>query len=387
MLVPEDPMCEDLTRRGFLKGSGVAILSLPFFQSVAFAKKERKTKRVVMVAFAGGVRSRETIETPENVPNLMRIAEQGVVCPNVNVRNNGHFGATMSIFTGNSEIRGIRENERGENPTVFEYARKGKELPANAVWLSTAGGAQQRNLVYSLHKDYGEPYGANLIDADGLFNAEFRNVLQSYGKPTLPGEAEEEAMAKLRSAMQPPPEGAAGLNDPETLARLQRYLLEEISGKTTEITGPGAGDARALAVAVSVLRLFKPTLMGVVLQNADIAHGSYNGYVEVIRRADEQLGRLWDSIQADQELRETTTVMILPEFGRDRNLNQRNGLDHGDSSPELLRVAMVGAGPDFKKGKTISKGLDSVDVCPTACELLGVKAEFANGKVMREILA
>jgi hypothetical protein len=380
-------MCEDLTRRGFLKGSGVAILSLPFFQSVAFAKKEWKTRHVVMVAFAGGVRSRETIETPANVPNLMRIGEAGVVCPNVGVMNNGHFGATMSIFTGNTEYLGIRENERSENPTVFEYARKGRSLPANAVWLSTAGGAQQRNLVYSLNKDYGEAYGANLIDADGLFNAEFRRVLESYGQPSLPGEAEEDAMARLRSSMTPPPAGAAGLNDPETLARLQRYLLEEISGKTTQITGPGAGDARALSVAVSVLRLFKPTLMGVVLQNADIAHGSYNGYVEVIRRADEQLGRLWDSIQRDPELKDSTTVMILPEFGRDRNLNQRNGLDHGDSSPELMKVSLVAAGPDFKKGKTVSAGLRSVDVCPTACELLGVQPEFSSGKVMREVFA
>ena len=106
-------------------------------------------------------------------------------------------------------------------------------------------------------------------------------------------------MAKLRSSMTPPPAGAAGLNDPETLARLQRYLLEEISGKTTQITGPGAGDARALSVAVSVLRLFKPTLMGVVLQNADIAHGSYNGYLEVIRRNDQEVGALWDAVQRD----------------------------------------------------------------------------------------
>ncbi|MHC4819044.1 MAG: hypothetical protein ACYTF8_13415, partial [Planctomycetota bacterium] len=117
-------MCEDLTRRGFLKGSGVALMSLPWLGSAAFAAKKYKTKRVVLIAFAGGVRSRETIGEPQNIPNLMRMAAQGVVCPNVNVMNNGHFGATMSIFTGNYEFRGIRENERGENPTVFEYCRK-----------------------------------------------------------------------------------------------------------------------------------------------------------------------------------------------------------------------------------------------------------------------
>jgi len=379
-------MCEELTRRGFLKGSGVAMLSLPWLGSAAFAAKKYKTERVVLIAFAGGVRSRETIGEPGNIPNLMRIAAQGVVCPNVNVMNNGHFGATMSIFTGNYELRGIRENERGGNPTVFEYCRKDLALPSNTVWLSTTGGAQQRNLVYSGHKEYGEEYGANLIDADGVLSPEFRKVIETFGKPSMPSKSEQEAVSKLRQSMERPPATPDGVsNDPATADRLQRYILEELQGNTSRITGPGAGDARALSVAVSVLRLFKPSLMGVVLQNADIAHGSFNAYVSVIRRADEQIGRLWDSIQSDPELRATTSVLVLPEFGRDRNLNQRNGLDHGDNSPDLRKVSLIAAGPDFKEGKTISKSFRSIDVCPTACALLGAEAAYANGKMVREL--
>jgi len=382
-------MCEDLTRRKFLKGSGLAMMSLPLLHGPALAARNRfKTKHLVLVAFAGGVRSKETIHTPANVPNLMRIAEQGVIAPNVNVMNNGHFGATMTIFTGNTEYRGIRENERGPNPTVFEYVRKGQELPAQTVWLSTSGGAQQRNLVYSQHEDYGEKYGANLIDAEGVFNTEFKRVIDSFGKPSVPGETEEEAVAKLRKAMQPAPETRGGLsNDPETIDRLQKYILEEIAGRTARITGPGSSDARALQVAVSVLRIFRPTMLGIVLQNADIAHGSYNAYQNVIQRADEQIGRLWDSIQADPQLRDSTTVMVLPEFGRDANLNQRNGLDHGDNSPDLRKVAMVAAGPDFKKGRTVTKDFKSIDVTPTACALMGVESDHAKGRVMRELLA
>ena len=380
-------MCEDLTRRGFLKGSGVVVASLPFLSSPAFAKKKYKTKHVILVAFAGGVRSRETIGEPQNIPNLMRIKEAGVVCPNVNVMNNGHFGATMSIFTGNYEYRGIRENERGDNPTVFEYVRKYNDLPAQTVWLSTSGGAQQHNLVYSGHEDYGEKYGANLIDAEGVFNTEFRKVISSFGTPSVPGKGEDEAVAKLRKAMSPPPAVKSGLaNDPETIDRLQKYILKEIAGQTARITGPGSSDARAISVAVSVLRIFKPALLGVVLQNADVAHGSFNSYTQVIRRADEQLGRLWDSIQADPELRDSTTVMVLPEFGRDRNLNQRNGLDHGDNSPELRKVCLFAAGPDFKKGKVITKNIKSIDVCPTACALLAAKSEFASGRVLAELI-
>jgi hypothetical protein len=382
-------MCDDLTRRGFLKGSGVAILSLPFLSDAAFAaKRKTKTKHVVLVAFAGGVRSRETIGTPGNIPNLMRIAEKGIVCPNVNVMNNGHFGATMSIFTGQREFAGIRENERGENPTVFEYVRKARSLDANMVWLSTTGGPQQRNLVYSRHPEYGEAYGANLIDADGVFNTEFRRVIDGFGKPSVPTAREEDAVARLRAAMEAPPPVEGGLsNDAATIERLQRYILEEISGRTARITGPGAGDARAIQVATSVLRIFRPSLLGVVLQNADIAHGSFNAYTNVIQRADEQLGLLWDSIQADPELKDSTTIMVLPEFGRDRNLNQRNGLDHGDNTPELRKVAMIGAGPDFKAGRTITSEFHSIDVCPTACTLLGAEAEFAAGKTVPALFA
>ena len=324
--------------------------------------------------------------TPANVPNLMRIAEQGIICPNVNVMNNGHFGATMTIFTGNTEYRGIRENERGPNPTLFEYVRKGNDLPAQTVWLSTSGGAQQRNLVYSGHEDYGEKYGANLIDAEGIFNTEFKKVIESFGKPSVPGKEEDEAVAKLRRAMNPPPATSSGLaNDPETIERLQKYILEEIAGRTARITGPGSGDARALQVAVSVLRIFRPKMLGVVLQNADIAHGSFNGYQSVIQSADAQIGRLWDSIQADPQLRDSTTIMVLPEFGRDSNLNQRNGLDHGDNSPDLRKVAMFAAGPDFKSGKTITKDFKSIDVTPTACALMGVKSEHAKGRVLKEL--
>jgi uncharacterized protein (DUF1501 family) len=176
-------------------------------------------------------------------------------------------------------------------------------------------------------------------------------------------------------------------NSAEASLRIQRYILEELKGDTAQITGPGAGDAKSIRVARNLLRLFKPKLISVVLQNADVAHGSFNAYSDVIRRNDQEIGLLWDSILADPELRDTTSVFVLPEFGRDANLNQRNGLDHGDASEDLRKIFCVAAGPDFKQGKTITKAVDSVDVCPTAAALLGCEAPMAQGKLMKAILA
>ena len=62
------------------------------------ASRPGRVEHVIVVAFAGGVRSKEVLETPANVPNLMRIASRGVTMPNVTCANLGHYGAALHIF-------------------------------------------------------------------------------------------------------------------------------------------------------------------------------------------------------------------------------------------------------------------------------------------------
>lgn len=383
-----------LTRRDFVKSTAAVAAGASFLpgllkENVAWAETGFKTKRVILVAFAGGVRSRETIGTPENIPNLMRIAKAGVVCPNMKARNVGHFGAALGLFTGCVEEQGIRENQRGRNPTVFEYMRKQLDLPAKEVWLSTTGGAQTLNYAYGEHKDYGAKYGANLISGDGLFNAEFRDILDKFGRPKQQTDSEAALLRKLEASMDPEEvkKIADGTlrNDPETQKKVKQFILDEISANTAEMTGPGAQDAKSVRVAMNLFRIFKPRVIGIGLMEADVAHNSYNAYVEVIRRNDAEIGKLWDAIQADPELKETTTIMVLPEFGRDKDLNQRNGLDHGDRSDELGKVAMFAAGPDFRKGGQNLAEFQTIDVAPTLCQLMGAKAEHAKAKGLKEL--
>lgn len=389
-------------RRTFLRsaaglGVGIAAASLlgPVRGALAAPAEPKapkyKTKRVIVVAFAGGVRQRDVIGTPQNSPNILRIAKRGTVLTSVKAANLGHYGAALAIFTGCPEAQGIRENARGESPTLFEYLRKHANLPAHEVWLSTSAGAQTVNFAYGTHPDYGAKYGANLISTDGLFNADFRDLIGSFGNVSVPSGDEAARVEKLAKSLDPSwIEGAKAddfANDPSQNLRIQRYILEELRGDTAAITGPGAVDAKSIRVARNLLRLFRPKVIGVVLQNADVAHGSYNSYLEVIRRNDAEVGLLWDAVQADTELRDTTSIFILPEFGRDAALNQRNGLDHGDGSEDLHRVFCVAAGPDFKQDKIIQRPADAFDLCPTIAELFETKTEFARGKSIRPIYA
>ncbi|TDJ69346.1 MAG: twin-arginine translocation signal domain-containing protein [Planctomycetota bacterium] len=388
----------ETSRRTFLKtaaitgGALVGTGLVPGLSPLAFARgprsplrDDRKTKHIVLIAFAGGVRTKETFGMPANVPNLTAMADEGVLFPRVRTANLGHFGASMSIFTGISEPRGIRENSRGPDPTLFEYLRKDLGLPQSDVWITTSGGAQQVNYSYGLHADYGPKYGANTLDGDGIFNKEFQEVLEAYGMPKPMGEGEKEILDRLRGSLGAGDEESA--REAEALARVEQYILDELTRGTSDITGAGAADAKALRLARNLLSIFKPRVVGVVLQNADIAHGSFNGYMEVIRRNDAAVGELWNAVKDDAELADSTAFIILPEFGRDADLNARRGLDHGDGSDDLNYVSCVAWGPDFKRGAVVRDVVRTIDVTPTICDLLGASARHSRGGRMPGLYA
>jgi len=389
-----------LTRRTLLERSaavgGLASLGvLPTFALPRAA--ERRTEHVILVLFAGGVRTRETLGQPEGVPTLARLAAEGVVYPRTRTANLGHFGATMSVFTGISEARGIRENSRPLDPTLFEYLRRDSGLAADDVWISTSGGVQQTNFSHSLHRDYGPEYGANVLDGDGILDEptsgldpigtrEFKDLLAAYGRPTEMEPSEQALFERMRGAVGGDGRGARD-EDSASSAVVERYILDELTSGTVELRGANAADAKALRVGRNLVSLFQPKLLAVVLQQADVAHGSFDAYTEVIRQNDAALGELWETVRQSPRMRDTTAIIVLPEFGRDRDLNARRGLDHGDGSDDLNYVATVCWGPDFAQGREVKEEVRTIDVCSTVCDLFGARPRFGRGGRLPRLFA
>ena len=369
-----------MDRRAFLRtaaATGGVLAAARLLPARAEPAAGRRTKHLVLVAFAGGVRTRETFGTPENVPTLQALADEGVLYTRARTSNLGHFGAALAIFTGVAEQRGIRENARSNDVTLFEYLRKDLGWGPNEAWIATSGGAQQVNYAYGLHPDYGARFGANTLDGEGIFNREFKALLETWGRPRTWSAAEEAQLARLRSTLAARA-GAAAADS--SAAQVERFLLEELTRGTADLTGPNASDAKALRVARNLLVLFRPKITAVVLQDADVAHGNYGGYVEVVRRNDAALGTLWQAIKQDPELADSTAIVVVPEFGRDRDLNARRGLDHGDGSEDLGFVSCTCWGPDFKRKSIVKEEVGVVDVTPTICDLFGAKSRLARGK-------
>ena len=392
----------DMSRRLFLRSAGAGAAALGTGMAlnwnvkdvVAAAYESQPDDRyMVLIAMAGGVRSKETIHMPQNIPNIMgKIIPNGVVFANTATNGSGHFGSTYSIFTGNSEQSYSRSLDPSPNPTIFEYLRKHRGYPADRVWISTLGSQQDKLLACGSHKEYGPEYGANLISGSGLFNQEFKSVMDYFGKPQKNTGPEEQALSLIRGPIAETSLSrlaTQGLvtNSPEKVSEIERYILDEVAGGKQALTGPGAADAQALRLSFQIMRIFKPYMMGVRLAQADVGHGNFNAYVDVVRRNDAEIGQLWDMVQEDPELKGKTTFVMVPEFGRDTDLNKQGGLDHGDGSEDLRNVALIMAGAGVKHGKALTGDIEVADIVPTICHMYGIEAPYSTGRVLYEALA
>jgi hypothetical protein len=77
---------------------------------------------------------------------------------------------------------------------------------------------------------------------------------------------------------------------------------------------------------------------------------------------------------------------VLPELGRDGDMNAANGfLNHRSGDPSCRNIWLLAMGAGVPRGET-DRPVHHVDVAATAAELLGVKTTGLAGTPMRELL-
>ena len=90
--------------------------------------------------------------------------------------------------------------------------------------------------------------------------------------------------------------------------------------------GPTSGDELTFFMTREVMRKFSPRLLVVVFSDVEVAHfGSYALHLAGIRTADRLAYQLWQEVEANPEYKGKTTMLILPEFGRDPDGSSTNG--------------------------------------------------------------
>jgi len=380
-------MYAGLTKRAFLRMAGLSIAPriAPWLRA---DDGDTGGRRVILVTFGGGVRYSETFG-PDGLRNIPRLAEMRPhgfffrTCVNAGVLS--HFNSTASILTGNWQRVDDFGFQPPAGPTLFEYFRKGARAKPQDAWI-IATNKSFASMGASADPLWGSPFGANVVLPKQLLLEAVQEVVR-----TRPGGGVADRSNVLRQLQDIVSEGYEGIGwtvfkggrqlDQHVREMLTRSLVEYINGPES----PTSGDELTFFITREVMREFAPRLILVNFWDMDVAHwGSYSLYLQAITRTDRLTGMLWDEVQANPRYRGKTTLLVVPELGRDGDINAANGfLNHrsGDASCRNMWMLAMGA----RQGET-ERPLQHVDLAPTAASLLGIGTGEMAGRPAREIL-
>jgi hypothetical protein len=375
-----------LTKRAFLKLAGLSIAPriAPSFllQGETIQTKSRK---VIIVTFGGGVRYAETFapEGLHNIPRLAAMRPQGFFYRNcINAGVLSHFNSTASIVTGNWQRVDDFGFQPPAAPTLFEYYRKAVSAGPLDAWVIAT------NKSFASMGSSGTPFGANVVLPKQLLLDGVKDIVR---KPHGSGVADRDnVLRRLEEILH---EGYEGVGwtifkggsqlDKHVQGTLSRALTEYINGPEA----PTSGDELTFFITREVMREFAPRVMLVNFWDMDIAHwGSYSLYLQAIDKTDRLTGMLWDEVQSNPKFKDNTTLLVLPELGRDGDMNAANGfLNHRSGDASCRNIWMLAMGAGVTVGET-ERPIHHVDVAATAAEVLGVKTGELAGRALREIL-
>jgi hypothetical protein len=372
-----------LTRRELLRAAAYAGAALPMraFSSLRAAASGHGSEKSVVVTFGGGARDDETFapEGQENIPHILHeLAPQAAFCTQVvNHGILGHYVATASLATGVYETFDNFADVAPKNPTVFEYYRKGLGRPAHDAWVVAPSNGFNR-IGASDGSQFADGYGAEVLLPKHLLRA----ALGSRGA------GNEKVASLFQDNYENPLYVPPALNEEVHLSQLDSMLHLAVDDFLKQAQTLSSADELSVYVMRQLMRELAPSLIWVTLHDMDVAHtGAYSLYIDGIRRTDRLCAEIWQFIQSEPEYKDRTTMLILPDFGRDSDLDASgNGFQHHRSGDALSRTTWMMALAPHIRPRIVDRPLDSLDLVPTLGALMGFATPQARGTAIEEVL-
>ncbi len=334
----------------------------------------------MVVTFGGGARDDETFapDGQENIPHLLHeLIPQATFLSNVvNKGILGHYVATASIVTGVYETFNNFAAVSPNNPTVFEYFRKDLKRPATDAWVVAPSNGFAR-IGESANKQYGGGLGAGVILPKRLLAAALSEADGAGYEHLLRDNYETPLYAPSLAGQQ------IGL---EQMADVLKLSVDDFAAHARNLASP---DELSVYIAKQLMHRLSPSLLWITLHDIDIAHsGTFSLYLEGIKRTDRLCGELWQAIQKDPEYANRTTMFILPDFGRDSDIDSGgNGFQHHRTGDPVSRTTwMMVLGPNVKQNVVIDRPVESTDLVPTLGAYFGFDPRLSTGKRIPEVV-
>jgi hypothetical protein len=339
-------------------------------------------QKTVVVTFGGGARDEETFapEGQGNIPHLLNelIPQATFFTQMVNRGILGHYVATASLATGVYERFDNFADIAPKNPTVFEYFRKGLNRPANDAWVIAPSNGFNR-IGQSDGSLIAPGMGAQVILPKHLLaSALSKTSITSPGMDFL-------LQDNYENFLFSPPDVQSDLSI-RKLTEMLHLSVEDFAHHAQTLS---SADELSVYVMRQLMKQVAPSLLWITLHDMDVAHtGAYSLYLEGIKRTDRLCADIWKMIESDPEYKGRTTMLILPDFGRDSDFSiSGNGFQHHRTGDPLSRTTwMMALGPHIRQNRTVDRPLDSLDLMPTVGAMMNFATHWAKGKPIVEVL-
>ncbi|KAA6464773.1 hypothetical protein DYQ86_02090 [Acidobacteria bacterium AB60] len=402
--LPLDPLAEcaaavdpnsiiDSSRRSFVQAVGLlaAGMLLPKTRAYGMAPATGGSGHRIILVVIGGVRRAETFshEGLEYIPHLAYDLMPRSLFYN-HARNEGvtaHFNAISSILTGNWQ----RVDDWGKlaptTPTLFEQFRKRTRVDRSDTWVIASNKALTSMIGASSASGYGPDFGANVVFPKQLMLMAVADALRGGRTANLADRSKIEA--ELESAMEGSNYEGLGWNVFEAADKLDPRVQETIKNAVARFVrsgGPTSGDELTFFMTREIMRRFSPQVLVVAFSDVEAAHfGSYALHLSGVKTADRLIYQLWNEVEANPDYRGKTTMVVLPEFGRDPDGSVTNGFfNHRANDDSTRDTWMMVVGSAVDRPNVIERPIRHVDVCPTLAGLLGCRPIESQGSLLSD---
>jgi len=374
------------SRREFLQaltGAAVSPSTMSFSARAASGPRLRLDRRIIVVTFGGGCRDEETFlpEGQENIPHLLHdLVPQATFFTRVENRGIlGHYVATASLATGVYESINNFASLPPEYPTVFEYFRRDLKRPAVDTWVVAPSNGFNR-IGGSDSRSFGPEYAAGVV------------LPKRFLKAALASSSVADYEHLLRDNYETPlftPEIEGPANKDLSLHEFASILSLSVTDFVHHALTLSSPDELSIYVARQLMRRYAPRLLWITLHDMDIAHaGCYSLYLEAIQRTDRLCGEIWRTVQSEPEYAGKTTLLIMPDFGRDSDFSPGgNGFQHHRTGDALSRTTwLIALGPGIRENVVVERPVEPLDLAPTLGTMLGFDPKMAQGKPLTELM-
>ena len=354
---------------------------------------------VILVRFGGGVRRQETILDPTNTycPFIYHelAGRHGILFSNMEIEDQpgvatSHGEGTLYLLTGQyrdfQDVSGRLFGSRfePEKPTLFEYLRSQYNIPSyQALIVNGEDRIDEEFYTFSNNRyhNYGIRYKATVLS---LYRFRMYLLRERLKNRNLSDQEERQLTRQLQQMEQIDHRGSnRNLNQAQDAELKQFWRNWRDYYGSSGFTCP-RGDRLLTTLAIRAINELRPKLMMINYQDPDYVHwGNTTFYTRGISIIDEGVRELYNTVQNDEEYRDNTVFVIVPDCGRDNNRLMSVPYQHHFNTPGSHQIFAIIAGPErwvprSAQGLGQSRKVQQISVTKTIGEIMGFNAEHAE---------